>query len=122
PCAPFGGTPGTDAGRLRSCAACAGTRPARPGGTSGKTGPLHPCGKVLQGTLSDPALPLLLVADAGGKRREQPVVGVHRLALTKVFRWTLPYRRNSACSKPGIIRKTRFWAPYVSLVWNPTRL
>src|SRR5256886_640043 len=82
--ASFGGTPGTGAGRLRSCAACAGTRPARPGGTSGKTGPLHPCGKVLQGALSDPALPLLLVADAGRERRKEAVVGVHRLEVPRV--------------------------------------
>ena len=53
--------------------------------------------------------------DAGDLPREVDVgarAELHLLveepgASTKVFRWTLPKRRNSRSSRPGIIRKTR---------------
>jgi len=34
----------------------------------------------------------------------------------KVLRWMEPRRMNSACSRPGIRRKTRSCAPYFNLV------
>ena len=43
-------------------------------------------------------------------------------AFTNVFRCTEPKRRNSASSRPGIIRKTRSCSAYFIRVWKPTRL
>ena len=40
----------------------------------------------------------------------------------KEFRCITTYRTNSACSKPGIMEKTRFCSPNFKLVWKPTML
>ncbi|WDT82680.1 MAG: hypothetical protein MPW14_17245 [Candidatus Manganitrophus sp.] len=42
--------------------------------------------------------------------------------MMKVFRWRLPSLKNSACARPGIIRKIRFCSGHFSLVWKPTML
>ena len=40
--------------------------------------------------------------------------------LMKLLRWIPPSRANSACSRPGMVRKIRTWSPCFSLVWKPT--